>query len=160
MNRYSRGVWAGSIRYYKGTFYLVFGTPDEGYFITSSCKPQGPWKPLCHLLKEAGWDDCCIDWDEEGNPFFVGTNFKDGYKTYLFRMSKEMNSINMLSCPVIFSFHFFVVNPENIGSHHIYSSRLHLQKFIAPLPFRITGKMELPHYRQHRLPVQQHGGMY
>lgn len=101
MNRYSRGVWAGSIRYYKGTFYLVFGTPDEGYFITSSCKPEGPWKPLCHLLKEDGWDDCCIDWDEEGNPFFVGTNFKDGYKTYLFRMSKEMNSINMESAILI-----------------------------------------------------------
>ena len=34
MDRYGKGVWAGSIRYHKGKFYVVFGTPDEGYFIT------------------------------------------------------------------------------------------------------------------------------
>ena len=30
MNRYGRGVWAGTLRYHDGRFYLFFGTPDEG----------------------------------------------------------------------------------------------------------------------------------
>lgn len=28
MNRYGRGVWAGSIRYYNNKFWVYFGTPD------------------------------------------------------------------------------------------------------------------------------------
>ncbi|MDT3387224.1 MAG: family 43 glycosylhydrolase, partial [Bacteroidota bacterium] len=85
MDRYARGIWAGTLRYHKGKFYLVFGTPDEGYFITTASKPEGEWSPLHPLLKEAGWDDCTLDWDESGTPYFVGTCFKDNYKTYLFR---------------------------------------------------------------------------
>lgn len=97
MNRYGRGIWAGSIRYHGKRFYIVFGTPDEGYFITTATQPEGPWTPLHPLLKENGWDDCCIDWDEKGQPWFVGTNFKDGYKTWLFRMSADARSIDRTS---------------------------------------------------------------
>lgn len=31
MNRYGKGVWAGTLRYHNGRFYLFFGTPDEGF---------------------------------------------------------------------------------------------------------------------------------
>jgi hypothetical protein len=44
MDRYARGVWAGTLRYHNGRFYLFFGTPDEGYFMTSSSKPEGQVK--------------------------------------------------------------------------------------------------------------------
>lgn len=97
MNRYGRGVWAGSIRWHRGRFYVVFGTPDEGYFISSAKKAEGPWTPLRCLLAEKGWDDCCIDWDEKGQPWFVGTCFKDGYSTYMMKMSKNMKTLDMAS---------------------------------------------------------------
>ena len=42
MNRYNRGIWAGTLRYHDGRFYLFFGTPDEGYFMTSAVRPEGP----------------------------------------------------------------------------------------------------------------------
>ena len=71
MNRYARGVWAGTLRYHNGRFYLFFGTPDEGYFMTSSVRPEGPWDPLTPLLQEAGWDDCTAMWDEDGKACFV-----------------------------------------------------------------------------------------
>mgnify|MGYP001417708885 CR=1 FL=1 len=58
MNRYNRGIWAGTLRYHDGRFYLFFGTPDEGYFMTSAVRPEGPWEPLTSLLSEPGWDDC------------------------------------------------------------------------------------------------------
>nr|WP_303212939.1 hypothetical protein [Bacteroides intestinalis] len=53
MDRYGRGVWAGTLRHHNGRFYLFFGTPDEGYFMTSTAHPEGPWEPLTPLLAEA-----------------------------------------------------------------------------------------------------------
>ena len=53
MDRYGRGVWAGTLRHHDGRFYLFFGTPDEGYFMTSSPRAEGPWEPLTPLLSES-----------------------------------------------------------------------------------------------------------
>lgn len=101
MNRYARGVWAGSIRYHNKRFYLYFGTPDEGYFMTSSSRPEGPWEPLTPLLQEAGWDDCSALWDEKGNGYFVGTHFADNYKTYLFKLSDDGKKIDRRSAVLV-----------------------------------------------------------
>lgn len=94
MDRYGRGIWAGSLRHHDGRFYLFFGTPDEGFFMTSAAQAEGPWEPLTPLLQERGWDDCSAIWDERGKAWFIGTHFGDGYKTYLFPMSKDARSIN------------------------------------------------------------------
>src|ERR1043165_6411621 len=66
MNRLGKGVWAGAIRYAKGRFWIYFGTPDEGYFVTSAPNPTGPWESLHPLMKSRGWDDCCPFWDDDG----------------------------------------------------------------------------------------------
>ncbi len=101
MNRYARGVWAGSIRYHNGKFYIYFGTPDEGYFMTSAPRPEGPWEPLLPILQEAGWDDCSAIWDEKGNGYFIGTHFADDYKTYLFKLSKDGKKIDRKSAILV-----------------------------------------------------------
>ena len=101
MNRYNRGIWAGTLRYHDGRFYLFFGTPDEGYFMTSAVRPEGPWEPLTSLLSEPGWDDCTAIWDDKGKAYFVGTHFADGYKTYLFKMSEDGKSIDRKSAVLI-----------------------------------------------------------
>ena len=101
MDRYGRGVWAGTLRYHNGKFYLFFGAPEEGYFMTSSPSPKGPWKPLTPLLKESGWDDCTALWDKDGKAYFLGTCFKEGYKTYLFSMSPDGESIDRSSARLI-----------------------------------------------------------
>lgn len=94
MNRYGRGVWAGTLRYHAGRFYLFFGTPDEGFFMTSAPSPEGPWEPLTCLLAEPGWDDCTAFWDEDGKAYFAGTHFADDYKTYIFDMAPDGKSID------------------------------------------------------------------
>ena len=101
MDRYGRGIWAGTLRYHNGRFYLFFGTPDEGFFMTSAPQAEGPWEPLTPLLEESGWDDCSAMWDEKGRGWFVGTRFADNYKTYLFRMAKNGRSINRKSARLI-----------------------------------------------------------
>ncbi len=89
MNRYAHGVWAGAIRYHAGKFWIYFGTPDEGYFMTTATNPAGPWAPLHPVKKEAGWDDCCPFWDDDGQGYFVGTHFQGGYKTYLYKLTPD-----------------------------------------------------------------------
>ena len=101
MDRYGRGIWAGTLRHHNGRFYLFFGAPNEGYFMTSAEKAEGPWEPLTTLLAEEGWDDCTAIWDEKGRAWFAGTCFRDGYKTYLFPMTDDARSIDRASARLI-----------------------------------------------------------
>ena len=101
MDRYGRGIWAGTLRYHDGRFYLYFGAPDEGFFMTSAPKAEGPWEPLTPLLKEKGWDDCSAFWDKKGQAWFIGTHFADGYKSYLFRMAADGRSIDRSSARLV-----------------------------------------------------------
>ncbi|HLP07854.1 MAG TPA: glycoside hydrolase 43 family protein [Opitutaceae bacterium] len=89
MNRYAHGVWAGAIRHHAGRFWVYFGTPDEGFFMTTAADPAGPWAPLHRMTNEAGWDDCCPFWDDDGQGYFVATHFKDAYKTYLYKLTPD-----------------------------------------------------------------------
>lgn len=101
MNRYGRGIWAGSIRHHEGKFYVLFGTPDEGFFTTWAEKPEGPWAPLTNILPESGWDDCSAIWDENGQAYFIGTHFKEDYRTYIFKMAPDCSSIDRNSAILI-----------------------------------------------------------
>ena len=101
MNRYGKGIWAGTLRYHGGRFYIFFGTPDEGFFMTSARKPEGPWEPLTQLMETGGWDDCTVMWDSDGRAYFVGTHFADGYRTYLFDMAPDGKTIDTASARLI-----------------------------------------------------------
>ena len=102
MNRYGLGIWAGAIRFHAGRFWIYFGTAEEGYFMTSAEKPEGPWTPLHQLLKAPGWDDCSPFWDDDGKGYFVGTNFKDGYKIHMWQMSPDNKTLIPESDQVIY----------------------------------------------------------
>lgn len=89
MNRGGRGVWAGAIRFHDGKFWVYFGTPDEGYFMSTATNVAGPWAPLTLVMKAAGWDDCCPFWDDDGQGYLVGSCFKDNYKIHLFKLTPD-----------------------------------------------------------------------
>ncbi|MCF0198940.1 MAG: glycosyl hydrolase 43 family protein [Bacteroidaceae bacterium] len=101
MNRYNTGIWAGTIRHHNGRFYLFFGCPDEGFFMTSAPKAEGPWAPLTALLPERGWDDCSAYWDTDGKAYFIGTHFADNYKSYLFPMTADGTSIDRTKAQLV-----------------------------------------------------------
>jgi len=102
MDRYGRGIWAGSIRYHDRRFYVLFGTPDEGFFTTWADEPTGPWSPLTNILPESGWDDCSAIWDDNGDAYFIGTLFRDRlYETYIFKMDPDCSSIDRSSAILV-----------------------------------------------------------
>ncbi len=102
MNRYGKGIWAGAIRHHNKKFWIYFGTPDEGYFMTTAKNPAGPWAPLHHVLKEKGWDDGSPFWDDDGQGYFIGTHFSDGYKIHLFKMTDDGKELIKESDRVIY----------------------------------------------------------
>ncbi|HYO09498.1 MAG TPA: glycoside hydrolase 43 family protein [Tepidisphaeraceae bacterium] len=103
MGRYGRGVWAGAIRHHDGKFWIYFGDPDVGYFMTTAKDVAGPWEPLHPVLLAKGWDDCCPFWDDDGQAYFIGTHFADKYKIHLFKMSPDGKTLDMASDRVMYS---------------------------------------------------------
>ena len=99
MNRFGTGIWAGAIRHHAGKFWVYFGTPDEGYFMTTATNVAGPWSPLAHVLKAKGWDDCCPFWDDDGQGYLIGSQFdKDPvngkkYNIHLWKLSADGKSL-------------------------------------------------------------------
>lgn len=105
MNRYGKGIWAGAIRYHGGKFWVYFGDPNEGYFMSTAQDPAGPWAPLHPALQARGWDDCCPFWDDDGQGYLVGTNFADGYKIHLFKLTPDGRDLVKESDVVIHQSH-------------------------------------------------------
>ncbi len=64
-------VWAPSIRFHNGEFYIFWGDPDQGVFMTHTSDPAGRWsKPV--LVKAAkGIIDTTPLWDEDGRVYLV-----------------------------------------------------------------------------------------
>lgn len=69
--RHGDGVWAPSIRYHDGLFWIYFGAPDEGIYMTTAKDPAGPWSPLHEVKAVKGWIDTCPFWDDDGRAYLV-----------------------------------------------------------------------------------------
>jgi rhamnogalacturonyl hydrolase YesR/beta-xylosidase/lysophospholipase L1-like esterase len=69
--QHGNGLWAPSLRFHDGYFWIYVGDPDRGIFMTRSREARGPWEPLT-LIKEAkGWIDPCPLWDDDGSMYLV-----------------------------------------------------------------------------------------
>ena len=91
--RHGEGVWAPSLRYQNGRFWVFFSTPDEGIFMCSAEQPTGPWTAPHMLKKVKGWIDPCPFWDEDGQAYLVHAfaHSRSGIRSKLqmFRMSAD-----------------------------------------------------------------------
>jgi beta-xylosidase len=68
-DRYGGGSWAPAIRFHNDRFWVYFCTPQEGLFMSTSEKPEGPWEPLTQVVKKPGWEDPCPFWDDDGKAY-------------------------------------------------------------------------------------------
>lgn len=97
MNTYGRGIWAPCISYNPSNqrFYIHFGDPDFGMYMVYTDDIYGEWSDVQEVVLPngtgfgSGWDDCGILWDEDGQGYFAATNFADGYKDYIFKISQD-----------------------------------------------------------------------
>jgi beta-xylosidase len=71
--QHGNGVWAPSIRYHSGQYYIYWGDPDFGVYMVKTINgdPAGEWtKPLC-VIKGQGYIDTTPLWDDDGRCYMV-----------------------------------------------------------------------------------------
>ncbi len=64
-------VWAPAIRYHKGEFYIYYGDPDLGIFMTKTKDPAGTWEPLVLVKEGKGLIDSCPLFDDDGQVYLA-----------------------------------------------------------------------------------------
>lgn len=69
--QHGNGVWAPSIRYHKGEFYIFYGDPDFGIYRIKTKNPAGPWEEPVLVQSAKGIIDVCPLWDEDGRAYLV-----------------------------------------------------------------------------------------
>ncbi|MDO5143551.1 MAG: family 43 glycosylhydrolase [bacterium] len=69
--RHACGVWAPSIRWHDGYFYIFFGMPDEGIFMVRAADPLTVWDEPVLVLAGRGLIDPCPFWDDDGSAWVI-----------------------------------------------------------------------------------------
>lgn len=83
---HGEGVWAPSIRWHDGWFYIFCGDPDRGIFMVKSQQPQGPWTKPIWVVNSKGFIDPCPLWDDDGSAWLVhgSAGSRAGLKSVLY----------------------------------------------------------------------------
>lgn len=69
--QHGKGVWAPSLRYHAGAYWIYYGDPDLGLFLVKAKDPAGPWEPPLLVQAAKGWIDPCPFWDDDGQAWLV-----------------------------------------------------------------------------------------
>ena len=65
------GVWAPSIRFHGGEYYIYWGDPDYGIYMVKSADPEGQWSVPKLVKPGRGLIDPCPLWDDSGHCYLV-----------------------------------------------------------------------------------------
>jgi len=69
--RNGKGVWAPSLRHHQGRFWVYYGDPDLGIFMSTAERAEGPWEPPTLVQEARGWIDPCPLFDDDGSVWLV-----------------------------------------------------------------------------------------
>ncbi len=89
--QHGNGVWAPSIRFHQGEFYIYYPDPDFGIYVIKSKKITGPWSEPVLVEAGKGLIDPCPLWDDNGKAYLVHAlaGSRAGIKSVI--IVKEMN---------------------------------------------------------------------
>lgn len=92
------GVWAPSIRYHEGVYYVCFPMPDEGIYMSTTTDPFGTWSKPVNIRPGAGWIDPCPFWDDDGRAYLVAGVAKSriGYKSVLHMIEMQPDGMGLI----------------------------------------------------------------
>lgn len=72
--QHSEGLFAPTIRYYDGTFYVICtNVSGGGNFVVTATNPAGPWSEP-YYLEGADGIDPSLFFDEDGTCYYIGTH--------------------------------------------------------------------------------------
>lgn len=96
MERYNGGVYAPTITYHEGKFYIYVNLYTDGFYVATAERPEGPWKSGFvkdkhgRPLKVTRWSDPCPFWDDDGKAYLVASHpGREYWYSYIFHMSED-----------------------------------------------------------------------
>ena len=103
MPQHGNGVWAPSLRYHQGEYYIYWGDPDRGVMMVKAKNPAGPWEePVC-VIPGKGMIDTCPLWDDDGRCYLVNgwANSRAGFNSVLTVRELSADGTRPIGNPVI-----------------------------------------------------------
>jgi hypothetical protein len=101
--RHGKGVWAPSIRFHGGVFYIYWGDPDFGIFMVKTRDPYGEWDAPVLVKAGKGMIDPCPLWDDDGRVYlahaWAGSRAKFNSVLTVCELNKEGTAV--ISDPVL-----------------------------------------------------------
>ena len=101
--QHGAGVWAPSIRYHNGWYYIYWGDPDYGVYMVKTQNPAGKWeKPLC-VIRGKGYIDTTPLWDDDGRCYLVNgwANSRSKFASVLTVREMSADGTKPIGQPVI-----------------------------------------------------------
>ena len=101
--QHGAGVWAPSIRYHNGEYYIYWGDPDFGVYMVKTKDPAGKWsEPLC-VIKGTGYIDTTPLWDDDGRCYLVNgwANSRSKFASVLTVREMSADGTRPIGQPVI-----------------------------------------------------------
>ena len=101
--QHGNGVWAPSIRYHHGEYYIYWGDPDHGVYMVKTKNPAGEWeKPVC-VIRGKGYIDTTPLWDEDGRCYLVNgwANSRSKFASVLTVREMSADGTKAIGQPVI-----------------------------------------------------------
>lgn len=101
--RHGKGVWASSIRFHEGMYYIYWGDPDFGIFMVKTRDPYGEWDAPVLVKAGKGMIDPCPLWDDDGRVYlahaWAGSRAKFNSVLTVCELNKEGTAV--ISDPVL-----------------------------------------------------------
>src|SRR5688572_2072794 len=90
--QHGNGVWAPSIRYHQGEFYIYYPDPDFGIYMIRAKNITGPWTDPVLVEGGKGLIDPCPFWDDNGKVYLTHAyaGSRAGIKSII--VIKQMNA--------------------------------------------------------------------
>ena len=103
--RHGKGVWAPSIRFHEGMYYIYWGDPDFGIFMVKTRDPYGEWDKPVLVKAGKGMIDPCPLWDDDGRVYlahaWAGSRAKFNSVLTVCELNKEGTKVISDPVPVL-----------------------------------------------------------
>lgn len=101
--QHGNGVWAPSIRYHEGEYYIYWGDPDFGIYMVKTDAPTGEWEEPVLVKAGEGLIDPSPLWDDDGKAYLVHAfaRSRSGINTVLVVQEMRSDGTEMIGEPVL-----------------------------------------------------------
>lgn len=101
--KHGKGVWAPCIKVHDGIYYIYWGDPDYGVFMTCSSDPEGQWSEPVLVRPGKGLIDATPLWDDDGKVYLANgwAGSRAGFNSVITVSEMNADGTRVIGRPVI-----------------------------------------------------------